>query len=317
MVPGETSMAHLAAVLGRHTALTATAIGVVLTVAPARGGADGFHVFVVPAAQQSGIIAGDLLEQFSGPDQAAALPFVLPPTLTPPAEPAIPPYPAYCIDPMLPADEQAALITVMESLRLTPTGRCLYAFVRRRFGPLSGSLRSLTLTLASMGDGGDMAVTSGLPPRFQVTLNRQFLAGGGPGAMVPKLGHELVHVRDFVDGQLQSVALEVSAHAADMALTYEINAIAGQPPDGGAAAFNSLLDVYRDGYVPYRQAATREAYGRYWQALMSGVCERRPYRNLYRDADGQTLWNSPPGPPTGTTYVPYDPAFGVPDVSAP
>lgn len=292
-------------------------MGLVLALPPERAVADGFHVFVVPAGQPGAVVGADGLSQLSGTDQAAAVPFVLPTSLVPPADPPIPPYPAYGIDATLPGDEQAALVAVMEGLRLTPTGRSLYAFVRRRFGPLSGSLRVLTLSLSTLGDDGDSAVTSGVPPHYQVTLNRQLLAGGGPAAMVPKLAHELVHVRDYVAGVRQSVAMEVSAHAADMALAYELNQAIGQPVDGPAAAFNSLPDIYRGNYVPFRQAPTAEAYGRYWQALMIGVCEMRPYRGLYRAADGSTLWNSPPGPPTGSTYVPYDPAFGVPDVPAP
>ena len=45
---------------------------------------------------------------------------------------------------------------------------------------------------------------------------------------------------------------------------------------------------------------------------MAYVLERRPYRDLYRDRHGRTVWNSPPGPVGERTYVPYDPTFGLP-----
>jgi hypothetical protein len=291
--------------------------GICLTALPAQAPLSGHQLYFVPSDQPGKVMTADGLSGLSSVDRAAAIPFALPWSLQPISEPYIPPYAPYCIDPGLPLHEQAALVAVAEGLRVSQTGRNLYAFLRQRFGPLSGSLRVLTLTLASMGESGDMAVTSGTPPVFQITLNRDCLAGGGPAAMVPKLGHEIVHVRDYVAGQSQAVALEVSAHAADMALTYEVNMAVAGTPDGPGATFNSLTDVYHGMYVPYRGQPTAEGYARYWQALMAGVCEARPYRNLYRAGDGQTLWNSPAGPPMPATYVPYDPALGLPGGGGP
>jgi hypothetical protein len=228
-------------------------------------------------------------------------------------EPRILPFRPYEIDRSLPPDDQAALASVAEGLRICPTGRILYAYLRRSFGPLSGTMRSLTLTSVPLGENGDLAVTSGTPPHYVITLNRDLLYRAGPRAFVAKLGHEIVHVHDYAAGVRRSVSMEVSAHAADAAIAYEANMITTGQPLGAYTTLISLSDVYHDAYIPFRAQPTVEAYNGYWQQLMIYVIEGRPYAQLYRDDLGVTIWNSPPGPVSAQTYVPYDPAFGWPE----
>ncbi len=282
-------------------------------VLPARGANLSPYVYFVTSDASRRLVAWQNCQDWPPDQRQAGVPCALRLSVTPPPEPVIPPYPPYRIEPSLSVDDRVTMRTIAEGLRVSPTGRILYGFLRRRFGPFSGSDRTLTLSMANMGENGDLAVTSGRPPTYVITLNRDLLRGAGPAAMVAKLGHEIVHVHDYVAGVQRSVSMEVSAHAADAAIAYEANMATTGKPDGPFSKLISLPDVYEAQYVPFRTRPSPAAHGGYWQHLMAFVLEQRPYNRLYRDSQGQTIWNSPPGPVSAETYVPYDPAYGWPE----
>ncbi|MBC7545917.1 MAG: hypothetical protein H7338_24575 [Candidatus Sericytochromatia bacterium] len=280
---------------------------------PAAGARVTPYVFFVAGAIPHRIVDWQICRTWPPDQRQAAVPCGLRLSIGVPPEAVIQPFPPYAIGPTLPVGEQAALREIAEDLRICPTGRVLYGYLRRSFGPLSGSDRSLLLRFASMGGSGDMAVTSGRPPHYVITLNRDLLDSAGSAALVAKLGHEIVHVHDYACGVQRSVAMEVSAHAADAAIAYEANMLTSGKPLGAFSNLISLPGVYETLYLPFRTQPTAESHNAYWQKLLAFVLEERPYAQLYRNEQGQTIWNSPPGPVSDETYVPYDPAFGWPE----
>ncbi|MBC7545866.1 MAG: hypothetical protein H7338_24310 [Candidatus Sericytochromatia bacterium] len=239
----------------------------------------------------------------------AAMPFAVPDDLRPPAEPILPSGSPFVIDPALSAADQQTLRQISEGLRLSLTGRRLYAFVESTFAARLDLQRQVQLTLAPLGKEGNRAITSGRPPTYLVTLNRELVGPFGWQAMVPKLAHELVHIRDYDGGATRAVAIEVSGHAADAAVAYESNMATNGRPTGPFSALTSLRAVYERHYVAFRQRPSRALYQTYWRELFTLVAYARTYRNIYLDASGETIWNSPAGAPTDATYVPYDPSF--------
>ncbi len=244
--------------------------------------------------------------------RVAAIPFVVPDVLTAPSEPSLPANSPFVIDTALPAADQQMLRQIGEGLRLSLTGRRLYAFVAETFASRQDPNRQVFLTLDSLGKDGNRAITSGTPPNYHVTLNRDLTGPFGWQSMVPKLAHELVHIRDYDRGASRAVAIEVSGYAADAAVAYESNMATSRKPVGPFNALTSLRPIYERAYVPYRQHPSRALYETYWRELLTLVAHARSYRNIYVDAHGETVWNSPPGMPTDTTYVPYDPALTFP-----
>ncbi len=241
--------------------------------------------------------------------RAAAIPFVLPGRLVPPASPPLTATFPFAIDPGLTPADQQLLKRVADGLRLSPTGTRLFAYVQRHFAEAKQPGRRVQLQLADLGDTGNRAMTSGAPPDYRVTLNRQLLTAFGWQALVPKLAHEIVHIRDYEHGVARCVAIEVSGHAADAAVAYESNMAAAGRPFGVYDQLTSLRPVYERQYVPFRKRPDAQAYQRYWRDLMNLVAFVRAYRQVYVDANHETQWNSPAGPPTATSYVPYDPAY--------
>lgn len=241
----------------------------------------------------------------------AAVPFVPRTRFEPPVVAPLPQAPPYTIDRALSAADQATLREIAEGLRLSPTGRLLYGFLGATFAPGTG--RTLTLKLDSLGTNGDRAATGGTPPHYVITLNKDLIGAFGAQAMVPKLGHEIIHIRDYSQGISRSVAIEVSAHAADAAIAYESNQTAVGKPFGPYSALISLRGVYELRYLPFRRRPSAAAHAAYWRDLMTLVLYERAYRNAYTDAGGETVWNSPPGIASAATYVPYDPAYGWPE----
>jgi hypothetical protein len=241
--------------------------------------------------------------------RVAAIPFAIPDDLRPPAEPALPAASPFVIDPALAPADQATMRQISEGLRLSLTGRRLYTFVQGTFASRGDPNRQVFLTFANLGQDGQRAVTSGTPPNYHVTLNQALIGAFGWAAMVPKLAHELTHIRDYDRGVVRSVAIEVSGHAADAAVAYESNMATSGRPIGAFSALTSLRPVYERYYVPFRARPARTLYQNYWRELMTLVAYTRAYRHVYVDANGGTIWNSPQGEPTDASYVPYDPAF--------
>ena len=228
-----------------------------------------------------------------------------------PADPVLPDQAPYHIDPTLTVADAATVGRIAEGLRLSLTGRREYAWLAQRFGP-GGAGGSVTLTLTSLGTAGERAVTIGTPPAYVVELNRDLLGTFGERAMVPKLAHELIHVRDYDHGLSRCVAMEVSGFAADAAVSYESNVAALGQPIGPYTRLSSLRPVYDLYYVAFRHRPTPALHARYWRELLTLVAYERSYRTTYRDAQGGVAWNSPSGPITAQTYVPYDPAYAWP-----
>jgi hypothetical protein len=245
--------------------------------------------------------------------RSGAIPFVLPAVLQPPSEPALTATFPFVLDPALGAADQQSLRRIAEGLRLSPTGKRLYAYVQRHFAERRQSGRQVQLQLADLGDTGNRAITSGTPPDYRITLNRQLLAASGWEAFVPKLAHEIVHIRDYEHGVQRCVAIEVSGHAADAAVAYEANMATSGKAFGPFNRLTSLRPVYERQYVPFRQRPGAAAYQRYWRDLLNLVTFVRAYCQTYVDANLETIWNSPPGPPTASSYVPYDPAYAALD----
>jgi hypothetical protein len=241
--------------------------------------------------------------------RAGAIPFVLPANLGQPAEPALTATFPFALDATLPAGDQQTLRRIADGLKLSATGKRLYAYVQHQFADRHQAGRQVQLQLAPLGDTGNRAMTSGTPPDYRITLNRQLLETFGWQALVPKLAHEVVHIRDYERAVSRCVAIEVSGHAADAAVAYEANMAATGQPFGPFNQLTSLRPVYERLYVPFRKRPGPAAYQRYWRELLNLVTFVRAYRQVYVDAHDETVWNSPPGPPTAASYVPYDPAY--------
>jgi hypothetical protein len=291
----------------RKPSLGFAAVAAALLVSAATAGGERFF-------QAYGDRPGEVLDRSAWEAEtpflrAGAIPFVLPASLQPPAEPGLTATFPFALDPALSAAEQQTLRQVAEGLRLSATGKRLYAYVQRQFADRHVAGRQVQLQLAPLGDTGNRAMTTGTPPDYRVTLNRQLLDAFGWQALVPKLAHELVHIRDYERAVLRSVAIEVSGHAADAAVAYEANMASTGRPFGPFDKLTSLRPIYERQYVPFRKRPTAVAYQRYWRDLMNLVTFERAYRQVYVDDNQETIWNSPPGPPTAGTYVPYDPAY--------
>lgn len=284
----------------------AAVAAVLLAGAAAPGGERFFQAY---GARPGEVLARSAVEAETPFLRAGAIPFVLPASLDPPPEPLLTATFPFAVDATLNATDQQTLRRIGDGLKLSATGRRLYAYVQRHFTDPTQPGRRVQLQLADLGDTGNRAMTSGTPPDYRITLNRQLLGPFGWEALVPKLAHEIVHIRDYERQVQRCVALEISGHAADAAVAFEANLATAGTPFGRFNRLTSLRPVYERAYVPFRQRPSAAAYQRYWREVMNLVTFVRAYRQVYVDASGDTVWNSPPGAPTAATYVPYDPAY--------